>query len=316
MNERSENHSGNGTARTGRRAVFLVLHYLAEPVTRLCMETLLKNFPPERDETAVVLVDNASPDDSGARLAETYEGREGVHVLLLPENRGFAEGNNAGYAFVRERYDAEFVIALNNDVLIRDPAFLEIVRLVYDRTGFAVLGPDIRNPKTGQHESPLHEKVLTQSFVERKLRQFHEDNRCYFIFHYLLGPLRRGLKRLRWGDPAGKPWEEPLEGAVPQGSCLVLSQDFLRARERMYRPGTFLYFEEDILALECARAGLKLYYTPELFAEHLRDRSVKADLPSRYGREKRKHLELERSMRVFLEVCAEAPSDPSGGGAP
>ncbi len=313
MRSQEEARNGSGAARLKKRAVFLVLHYLAEPTTRKCVKTLLAGFPPEKCDTAVVIADNASPDGSGARLAAEFGDRESVHVLQLPKNFGYAEGNNEACRFARECYDADFIVALNNDVLIRDPAFLERTEEIFLRTGFAVLGPDVRNPGTGSHESPIHTDLLTEEYVRRRRRKFQRENQRFFLYYYAERPIRKAAARMRWGVGPGRPWQEPLEGAVLQGSCLVFSRMFFAKRQNLFRSGTFLYFEEDILALECARAGLKTVYTPELYVEHLRDRSVAADLPSKYMREKRKHRELERSMGVFLEVCAEETGSAGGG---
>ena len=59
-------------------------------------------------EVELVLVDNASPDDTGA-LLDAWEDR--ATVLRLPENRNFSGGNNAGAAVARGRA----LIFLNND---------------------------------------------------------------------------------------------------------------------------------------------------------------------------------------------------------
>ncbi len=60
------------------------------------------------DRLAVIVVDDASTDDSVARL---QGGRDGVRLIVNPENRGFAASCNRGLAEAK----TPFVALLNND---------------------------------------------------------------------------------------------------------------------------------------------------------------------------------------------------------
>jgi GT2 family glycosyltransferase len=73
----------------------------------------------------VVLVDNGSTDGSGRFVREHYPW---VRVVGLPENRGFAGGNNAGFAVSGGAY----VVTLNNDTEA-DPGWLAELVTVADR---------------------------------------------------------------------------------------------------------------------------------------------------------------------------------------
>ena len=71
----------------------------------------------------VVLVDNASGDDSVARIRAAYPG---VRVVVSEANRGFAGGNNLG---VQEALDgtSDFVWLLNNDARVAPSTLAELV---------------------------------------------------------------------------------------------------------------------------------------------------------------------------------------------
>ena len=81
---------------------------------RCCAALAAQTLPRHRFE--VVMVDNASTDDSLSFMHEHYPW---VRIVRLPENTGFAGGNNAGLPFARGR----FVVLLNNDT-IADPHWL------------------------------------------------------------------------------------------------------------------------------------------------------------------------------------------------
>ncbi|HJV65333.1 MAG TPA: glycosyltransferase family 2 protein, partial [Geomonas sp.] len=73
----------------------------------------------------VVLVDNGSTDGSLAYLRAEHPW---VELVELPENRGFAGGNNAGLAKAR----GELIVTLNNDTEA-EPSFLSELVAVADR---------------------------------------------------------------------------------------------------------------------------------------------------------------------------------------
>jgi GT2 family glycosyltransferase len=64
----------------------------------------------------VIVVDNASPDETPARLAEI----DGTRIVLNAENRGFGPGCNQGAALARGTY----VLFLNTDAMVH-PGWLE-----------------------------------------------------------------------------------------------------------------------------------------------------------------------------------------------
>ncbi len=66
---------------------------------------------------SVILVDNGSQDGSTAFVSENYPE---VSIVALPDNRGFAAGNNVAL----HRINTEFVALLNNDA-VPDPLWLK-----------------------------------------------------------------------------------------------------------------------------------------------------------------------------------------------
>lgn len=275
---------------------FVVLHYLADEMTVRCTEALLALPCPVH----VVIVDNASPNGSGQRLQERFAGQEAVTVLLNARNEGFARGNNTGYAYLREHFSCSFITVLNNDVLIRDRDFPAKVEAIYQATPFAVLGPDILNPSTGEHQNPGHLKGFTRKEVQERLSRY-EKNLRHFRWNRFKWKFKQAF---RPAPPKAAPAfiQEPMEGVVLHGACFVFSKDFIDRRERCFHPDTFLYFEEEILHLECLQQGLTLRYDPSIRVEHLEDVATDRAFRTPARKEEMKLRESIRSMKVFLKV--------------
>lgn len=273
----------------------VVLHYLAYEVTLQCTESLLGLA----GEKHVVIVDNASPGGSGQKLAAHFAGNPEVTVLLSPRNEGFARGNNLGYSYLREHFSCDFIIILNNDVLIPDTAFMDKVTSIYKETPFAVLGPDILNPATGVHQNPAHLKGFTREEVQARLERYRK-NLTHFAWRRFKWQLKKAFRPAP--APEEKPWRELAKNAVLHGACFVFSKDFIRVRKQAFNPGTFLYFEEDILHYECLQQGLGLLYSPQVQVLHLEDVATNTAFRNRIRKEKMKLQESVRSMEVLLNL--------------
>lgn len=275
---------------------FVVLHYLAEEMTLRCTETLLALPGPVR----VVIVDNASPNGSGKRLQEHFSGHEAVTVLLHARNEGFARGNNTGYQFLREHFSCSFIAVINNDVLIPDRDFPAKVEAIYKETPFAVLGPDILNPDTGIHQNPAHLQAFTRKEIQARLERYRK-NLSHFAWRRLKWRIKQALFRPA-PAPEETPWQESARDVVLHGACFVFSQEFIRVREYAFNPGTFLYFEEDILHHECLQQGLHLLYSPKVQVLHLEDVATDKAYRTNARKEKMKLQESVRSMEVLLNL--------------
>ena len=275
---------------------FVVLHYLAEEMTVQCTEALLGLS----GDKHIVLVDNASPNGSGQRLAARYEGNPAVSVLLSPRNGGFARGNNMGYTYLRGHFSSDFIVVLNNDVLIRDKDFPAKVQTLFEKTPFAVLGPDILNPQTREHQNPTRLNGFTRQEVEERVARYQKNLR-----HFGWNRFKWKLKQRFRPTPPQLPrpsWQKAGENAVLHGACYVFSPDFIARRPLCFNPDTFLYFEEEILHYECLQEGLKLRYDPVVQVLHLEDVATNQAFHSAWRKEKMKQQETLRSMQVLLNL--------------
>lgn len=283
---------------------FSVLHYEAYDMTCQCVDALLKTF--EGQSMVVVVVDNASPNGSGAKLEERYKEQPNVHVLLGNFNEGFARGNNIGYQWLRDNYSIDYITVMNNDVIVEQPDFIDVVERIHQEQGFAVLGPDIVEPGSGCHRNPYRasgytyeEGVELQNSMRRWDRFFVPR---YLVLRYMAFRSKGSAAAARNGKGGlAEPWQSETAGCMLQGSCYVFSREYLDVRSIAFCPQTFLYFEEAILARDCEKLRLTMRYSPQVRVLHVGGVSTKTGLSSGYAREKAKNARHLDSVRVFVD---------------
>ena len=307
-------------------AGFVVLHYLALVSTLTCVSRILRQEDTGLD-VRIVVVDNGSPNGSGERLRSLLADEPQVEVLFCEDNLGFARGNNAGYRRLLETCDPEFVVVLNNDVMLeRD--FLQRVAAEYERLPFAVLGPDVFVPGTGEHQSPSHVSIPTEAALEQMFAQ-HDTSRAGATRNLAGQKALAGARKVRhaagqflrktplasiiWKDKAAAAptaqqapvpvtplYMTPQENVVLHGACYVFSRAFTSVRAEAFCPDTFLYLEEDILAYECLRDGLPMRYEPSIQVMHQEDTATNLAYPSQQERHLLKLREKGASAGVLL----------------
>ena len=276
---------------------------MAQAITEQCIESIKKLYDSEK--AMIVIVDNSSPNGSGIQLKQKYENEKNIIVLLNEKNEGFAKGNNKGYEFLKYHYDMDYIIVMNNDVIIEQTDFLNRIDEIYRQKDFAVLGPDIYCPYTGIHQNPAHIKALTRHEVlsHKALLEKKERHFAFHFYKHCLGEKVRSLFHKPSGTAVKKEKiEKYIENPVLHGACYIFSKDFISKREYAFCPDTFLYFEEDILHAECTRSGLKMLYSPDIIINHLEDVATNMRFKSKYKKAKMKNRGMLNSIEVLLKL--------------
>ena len=267
-----------------------------------CVESIRNNIEGDKQ---IIVVDNCSPNGSGADLAERYRGAGDVTVLRTKKNLGFARGNNAGYAYAAREFSPSFVVVMNNDMEIRQADFLDAVTRSYAETGFAIMGPDIYATKAKYHQNPQTRKVPGRDDLERLIRSFEFKYRFRFLI-----PVKWRVKELLGkGTPAASDHREDIfvdhvvEDPLLHGSCYVFSRDFMdRHPKECFYPRTFMYMEAEILYYQATRDGEKMVYDPRLHVDHHEDVATDAE----FGKQADKSVFtvkcMLQSLRAFLAL--------------
>ena len=206
----------------------------------------------------VVVVDNDSGDDSAAVIGAAIERHNWggwAELRVLPRNGGFAYGNNAAIARVRE-LDPAFgaVLLLNPDTVARPDAIRHLTQYLDANPSVGIVGASIEN-EAGQPESSAHPQPSP-------LRELEDAAR--------FAPLSRWLSG---STTAWVPRSVPHECDWVSGACMAIRRAVLDAVGPMDE-GFFLYFEEVEFCLRARRAGWHCWFVPEARVLHFEGAST------------------------------------------
>lgn len=284
---------------------FVLLHYKNHLDTIECINSILKlNFL-----KSIVVVDNASKDCSIDIVKDNFKESNNLFFIENERNLGFAEGNNIGYKFAREKLNSDYIIVGNNDLIFDQADFIQQINKIYQTNKVELIGPDIESLQDHGHQNPM-------TGTSRKLLKINAELMRY-IFLLLLSKchLYDALKR-RKNSVISLPKElqqTVQRNVVLHGSIIIFTPSYVQNESKAFRPGTFLYMEEDILYLYAQSKRYTTLYEPTLHVYHKEDSSTN----KAFGNNKKKREfvfeNMIKSIKVYRRYLMEYNKSKTSG---
>ena len=277
-----------------KKIVFLILHYYTVNDTIKCVDSINKLKYKNKE---IVIVDNFSPNGTGKELHDKYKNKKDIHIILSPENLGFARGNNLGFSYAKEKLNADFIVMCNNDTLVLEDNFIEKIVEKFNKYNYAVLGPKIKL-KDGSFNK-LYLKLPTVNEFKNEILYFKK----MLIFNYLhLENLLRNLKQKFTKNIVicNNNVNEFHENIVLHGCFLVFSPVYIKKFDGL-DSRTFMYREEELLAIRLIKNGMNSIYCPDIVIYHDEDSSTRAISKSTLKKKRFFYKNQLKSCDIVLE---------------
>lgn len=229
-------------------------------------------------ELRTIVVDNASRPENRAILEREFRGLPDVELILLPENRHFAGGVNAG-AERAIAAGAGFLLVLNDDTEVEPDCVALLVDAAVRHPDAGLVGPALLDVRDRDRALSLGERYSTWSLA-----------------------VPRSLLRVR--DPGdGTPYRV---GGIMGSAVLVTRECFLRTGP--YREDLLVYYEEVDFCLRARRVGFRPLLVPSAIVRHDGMRGYASGLTPYAARLKtRNQVILVRDHGSLLDKVAFAP---------
>ena len=212
----------------------VIVSYNTAELTARCIQSILGMQT--RLTVEIIVVDNASPDDSAGYLAVRFPQ---VNVIEAGGNHGFAYANNLGFA----RSRGEFVLCLNPDTEISAAAVEAAIACLRSATDIAMVGVRLRDGSGAEGTSAMR-FPKPGHFLLTALLPWPLVQRLP-----LLGDLRYGTRDVRDAFPC-----DAVVG------CFMLFPRWLLDRVGGFDDRFFMYGEEVEWCWRIRRAGYGVQY--------------------------------------------------------
>jgi GT2 family glycosyltransferase len=233
-------------------ALSVVIVNYKTPALALDLLASLKHYMAQK-EIEVIIIDNASGDDSVARIQAAHPN---IRVVANTENVLFSAGYSQGVALAR----GEYVIALNSDMVVQGDALAQMLAQMQanPRIGAATTTMyflDGRLQLNGCRFTPFWFLILNYSFLAKIFPQQRQKANAWLWYAN---------------------WDRRTAQAIDvlPGSCILARRDVWQkvggfdARMKMY-------FSDDYLSRAVAKLGLERWYLPSDGIIHLEGATAK-----------------------------------------
>lgn len=204
----------------------------------------------EYSNFSVLLVDNASTDDSVAWLKEQYPQ---VQVEVMDQNYGFTGGNNRALPYVKTPY----YVLLNSDVEVEPGWLTPLVTMMESDPSIASIQPKVR---------AWHEK---EKFEYAGAAGGYMD--CYGY------PFNRGRLFDITEKDEGQ-YDDPKEIFWATGACCLIRKE-VSDRIGLFEERFFAHMEEIDFCWRAKNFGYRIMYCPDSIVYHVGGGTLKRENP-------------------------------------
>jgi len=207
----------------------------------------------ESIEYEIIVVDNASSDNSKNILAEKYGNK--VIFISLSENIGFGRANNEAVKIAKGRN----LFFLNPDTILLNNA----VKILSDYLD--------NNPRVG---------CCGGNLVDNDGKPVHSFARFFFslIFDEINQLFMRLPEKTLYGKNAFYNYtDKPLKVCFITGADLMIKKNLFKILNG-FDPDFFMYYEDSELEHRVNKAGYKIYSIPNALIKHLEGKSFSNSL--------------------------------------
>uniref|UniRef100_UPI00356639C7 glycosyltransferase n=1 Tax=Actinotalea sp. TaxID=1872145 RepID=UPI00356639C7 len=238
--------------------------------TRQCLVSFTEHPPTVPYE--IVVVDDASPDDSRARLGAV----RGVRVVPLDVNRGFVGAVNAGI----EACTGEYVALLNNDTQITD-GWLEALLETAQEPGVGLVGSKLVYPDGRLQEAG---GVLFSN--------------------------ADGWNFGRFDDPGLPRYNVRRDVDYCSGAAIMVRRDVLEDLGGLDETFAPAYYDDADLAFSIRERGLRVVYEPRAVVVHHEGVSHGTDVTS--GIKRYQEINRSKMLKKWgVQLAQHYPQDPA-----
>ena len=226
------------------RVSIVTVNYNAGAMLRDCVASAMTQCD------QIIVVDNASADDSLATLSAAFPGCEKLHIIRNELNLGFARGCNIGV----QAASGHFLLFLNPDCILEPMVVSRLVAALdgHDRAGMAgavLVDPDGTEQGGGRRAVPTPWRSFVRAFGLSRLAS--RWPKLFFDFHLHEQPLP----------------DHDIEVEAISGACMMVRRDAMED-VGLLDEGYFMHCEDLDWCMRFRSKGWKILFVPDTRIVH------------------------------------------------
>jgi GT2 family glycosyltransferase len=266
----------NGLRDSATRASLIVVTYNNLALTRLCLESIVRNTDYPNYE--IIVVDNNSTDRTPEYLRQLAAQHPHVQIILNSENRGFSFANNQGLALST----GDRLVLLNNDTVV-PPGWLSRLLRHLEDPAIGLVGP-------------VTNSVGNEARVE--------------VEYQTMGEMEAFADELVWTND-GRLADIHMLAMF----CVAFRRDTYEKVGRLDEQFGIGMFEDDDYSLRVKKSDLRVVCAADVFVHHFGQAAFKELIPSgaydELFTENRRRFESKWNVRWIPHQNAPLQFEPS-----
>jgi GT2 family glycosyltransferase len=228
----------------------VVLNWNGKKDTLQCLQSLEK-AKKDNFSLDVVIVDNASTDDSVAAIKLYKPKNFKKHIMESPDNAGFAGGNNLGIHYSLA-LDADYILILNNDTILDKNTIAEFLNAAKKYPKAGIFSPKIYFARGFEYHKKYKQnelgKVIWYAGGEIDWNNVYASN--------------YGVDQVDNGQ-----FDQEREIDFATGACMFIRASTLK-RVGLFDERYYLYMEDVDLSMRMKKYQYTIYYIPSAYLWH------------------------------------------------
>lgn len=241
------------------RVLFLILNYKTYTDTIKVVYEILQECT---EDSKILIVDNASPNDAYSNISEAFCGNERVEIIQSSINGGYAKGNNYGLKYAK-RYDPQFVCIMNNDVHFTWDVIEKLCATYKQLEKPALIAPIQTLPNNKNAVFPNLIKVPNLIFDLRMNTMLFQPSKHKYE------------SNTKWGNIQ-------KVGYIP--GALLFTEYATFEKLGFFDEDTFLFCEERFTGKTVAEAGLANYIVTDITYLHEHSKTINSEASAKRQR--------------------------------
>lgn len=222
----------------------------------------------------IIIVDNCSTDNSYDTLNRKYKQNEKIELIATNNNKGYASGNNFGINYAIDKYNCDFVIVANPDIMFKEELIDSFNKYFSNNDDIAILAP-----------------MVSKGYNSWKLPNFLKVIASLFLI----------LDKLLGNEVYKNQTEELNYVDVVAGSLFAIKSEIFK-KINGFDERTFLYYEENILAYKLKKENYKSAIMGKVFYDHCHAASIKKVYKSKVKLFKIVYKSIKIYANNYLEI--------------